>query len=471
MKNLEARIVVGLILLYIFPFGLRAQHLSVVQVISTELKNDTMHLCSVVNGKLEKISSSYPVKGKYTFEFYPNKSAFYVFCQNTVSPIHRYVFYLKPGDNVQLQIERENWKLVGENTEENHLLESWHKLVWPLEKKSTYFMLGQSTYKDFFPELDSLLPDIKAFQPTKKENIDIKFLKSFNEYRKYNLADIALNFIYTPRIAFPSKGEDIPYYKNLHIKDYSQSSSILDYPGGLQLLERIYWNSLRMDSTLSHEKLSSKMSNGLNDLLNGKDSIQDLRVKGEMVLFYAQRCRTYPGIIDFKEKYGRYLFTDGQKKRMDKLVNKLMDHSVGQDAINFKFQDKNGKFIALSDFKGHAVYIDVWATWCVPCNREIPYLQSLEEQYKNDNRIVFIGVSVDSEKDKRKWKDFIVAKKMHGIQLFAGDNSNSILNPYKIKGIPRFIMVDQKGKLVTVDAPRPSSPEIIPLINATINKK
>ena len=57
----------------------------------------------------------------------------------------------------------------------------------------------------------------------------------------------------------------------------------------------------------------------------------------------------------------------------------------GQPAVPFTFKDITGKEVSLSDLKGKYVYIDVWATWCGPCNAEIPHLRKLEEEFEGRN--------------------------------------------------------------------------------------
>ena len=102
--------------------------------------------------------------------------------------------------------------------------------------------------------------------------------------------------------------------------------------------------------------------------------------------------------------------------------------------------------------------VDVWADWCGPCRQQIPYLKKLEEEMHGTD-VVFGGVSVDEPKDKQKWLDFIKTEGLKGVQLLAGGWSK-ITKDYKITGIPRFMVFDKKGNIVSVDVPRPSSPEL-----------
>ena len=125
------------------------------------------------------------------------------------------------------------------------------------------------------------------------------------------------------------------------------------------------------------------------------------------------------------------------------------------DYLNYK-----GGKSSLADFKGKYVYIDVWATWCVPCIVEMPYMNEIEKEYEGKN-IHFIGLSIDRKKDEEKWRKMIVEKELHGTQLLADNEIDSkFIQDYYIQGIPRFILLDPQGNIVSYDAPRPSEPRL-----------
>lgn len=140
----------------------------------------------------------------------------------------------------------------------------------------------------------------------------------------------------------------------------------------------------------------------------------------------------------------------------------------GRIAPDAEFYDANGKPSKLSDYRGKVVYIDAWATWCGPCKREIPNLKTLEEEF-HDKNITFISVSTD--RDVEAWKSFIARESMSGLQLHQNEApGKSISELYIVNSIPRFILIDEAGKIVSTDAPRPSSgPEIRNLINSVLN--
>ena len=148
--------------------------------------------------------------------------------------------------------------------------------------------------------------------------------------------------------------------------------------------------------------------------------------------------------------------------------SRLYQTRKGLPAADFTYPDAAGKQISLSDFKGKVVIVDVWATWCGPCRKELPYLKNLEKELK-DEEVVFIGVSLDEDKNLEKWKKFIVDEQLPGVQLFAGGWSK-IAKDYKITGIPRFMVFDKQGCIVEVNAPRPSDPALKKLLKQELEK-
>lgn len=147
---------------------------------------------------------------------------------------------------------------------------------------------------------------------------------------------------------------------------------------------------------------------------------------------------------------------------------------VGMESPTFeKYENFAGGTTSLQDLKGKYVYIDVWATWCGPCKAEIPALKEVEEKY-HDKNIEFVSISVDDarrsgsdEKAHEAWKAMVADKELGGIQLFSDKAWQSdFIQAYKITSIPRFLLIDPNGNIVSADAPRPSSDGLIKLFNS-----
>lgn len=130
----------------------------------------------------------------------------------------------------------------------------------------------------------------------------------------------------------------------------------------------------------------------------------------------------------------------------------------GKPSPDFIALDPSGKSYRLTDFRGKYLYIDLWATWCGPCRREIPYLQRLEKEYEGKN-ITFLSLSTDAS--KTDWTEFLQSHEMGGVQLYIGAASK-FQQLYNADGIPHFILLDTEGRIVEGNMLRPSSPDIRP---------
>lgn len=163
----------------------------------------------------------------------------------------------------------------------------------------------------------------------------------------------------------------------------------------------------------------------------------------------------------FDEAFAKQMKKDMFQENMQLLqtykAGLKMKEMLGKPSPGFEYENVDGTKTKLESLKGKYVYIDVWATWCGPCRAEIPFLQEVEEKYKDKN-IAFVSISVDEKKDYEKWKKMVVDKKLGGIQLFADNNWESeFIKAYGINSIPRFILLDPQGNIVQPDAERPSS--------------
>jgi len=109
----------------------------------------------------------------------------------------------------------------------------------------------------------------------------------------------------------------------------------------------------------------------------------------------------------------------------------------------------------VAENRGKVILIDFWASWCKPCLSEMPASRKLKEKYK-DKPVVFMYISIDESKSD--WKK---ASEREGLHLEKYNLRNVVRDgqfaPFKINSIPRYMLVDKKGKLVNVLADRPSS--------------
>jgi peroxiredoxin len=122
---------------------------------------------------------------------------------------------------------------------------------------------------------------------------------------------------------------------------------------------------------------------------------------------------------------------------------KLEADDQQRQQANFTLTDMQGKAWTLQDLHGKVVLVNFWATWCPPCRKEMPDLEKLYEELK-DQGFVILAIS-DEEADKVN--PFIAEQKVtYPILLDPGRKVNEL---FQVEGIPKSFVYDRDGKLVT----------------------
>ena len=124
----------------------------------------------------------------------------------------------------------------------------------------------------------------------------------------------------------------------------------------------------------------------------------------------------------------------------------LTDLKKRKTAPNFELKDVNGKTVQLADFKGKVVLLDFWATWCGPCQIEIPWFVDFERKYR-DQGFVVIGVAMDDE----GWtvvKPFIEQMKVNYRVVVGNDHVADLYGG--IDALPTTLIIDRDGRVASV---------------------
>ncbi|MGK7390044.1 MAG: TlpA family protein disulfide reductase [Candidatus Cyclobacteriaceae bacterium M2_1C_046] len=197
-------------------------------------------------------------------------------------------------------------------------------------------------------------------------------------------------------------------------------------------------------------------------------------LKGAFLKYYRANL-----LLDLSDNTNEYVY-----KELDKF---LLDHSDGHfsDILRKRFkiaEEQEQKYRSLQVFKAdildaqlltdegdtiafqdvifnNVVYIDFWATWCKPCLRKIPDLNTLNKEIQvSDLEVKIVTLSVDDEYSR--WRKFLLENEdsFKNFKNYYVINSfdSQILNTYNIKGIPRYWIIDSECKLVDYKAPDPT---------------
>jgi peroxiredoxin len=110
--------------------------------------------------------------------------------------------------------------------------------------------------------------------------------------------------------------------------------------------------------------------------------------------------------------------------------------------MDFTLSDLQGKSWTLRNLQGKVVLVNFWATWCPPCRKEMPDLQALYGQFK-DQGFVVLAIS---DEDASKVKPFIAENNITYPVLL--DPGGKVGQLFQIRGIPKSFVYDRTGKLV-----------------------
>jgi len=121
---------------------------------------------------------------------------------------------------------------------------------------------------------------------------------------------------------------------------------------------------------------------------------------------------------------------------------KLDADDQSRQRADFTLTDLQGKAWTLQALRGKVVLVNFWATWCDPCRREMPDLETLYRRFKNQGLVV-LAISDD---DADKVKQLIVEKRFTYPVLL--DPGRKVTDLFRIEGIPKSFVYDRDGKLV-----------------------
>ncbi|MEO5566965.1 MAG: TlpA disulfide reductase family protein [Gemmatimonadaceae bacterium] len=115
---------------------------------------------------------------------------------------------------------------------------------------------------------------------------------------------------------------------------------------------------------------------------------------------------------------------------------------VGETAPAYAASTMTGDPVSLAALRGKVVLLNVWATWCGPCRKEIPELRALHATYK-DRGLELIGVSVDADGTDETIKEFLTEFKMD--YAIWRDPNEAVSATFRMAGVPATFLIDRRG--------------------------
>lgn len=343
----------------------------------------------------------------------------------------------EPGENVlvDIAVELVGNKLIIDNTPENKALSFYSGFVadngrrlWNAEPSD------EATVKDILERYITVADSVIA--TTNCESVVEEYMKVWSYTSAYN-------GMHSAEINARRANHELTFKRRDILGDYEQ---ILDNDMSALFFETF---SMIDEELRGYKTLAEKFG-----YLHGKytnDSLR-LRVRGSLIDKFISRHdynNDFEGglaqLSEAVEKYGvdKKYITEYNRRRA------MIKGAVFPQGV--ELMNAAGDTIDFAMFKGKYVYIDMWASWCGPCCKEIPHLQKLEKELQNDN-VAFVSISID--KDTEAWKKKMIEYNMEGNQFV--DSNNTLGQALNVRGIPFFVIYDKEGKLFMHGAPRPS---------------
>ena len=367
--------------------------------------------------------------------------------------IHRNFIYLSPGDNLEVDID-ENCKLstfkgkgaVVSNYLRNRAFSHGGSFL-ESGVHAHYSQERMITFVDSMAQLRVL--DLKALKGVTRE---------FREMERARITADVINSLY--------------YYRTYH------SAMVLSKGPREELLK--FWNDYMASVKERIQPLLHEISRSDNYLeieivrvvlsVFSRDNLFTVQLseRCKALMEVAGQSRRISGNLSGEEFDRLQAYAQGIKYTdfQEAFLNKLAKNSKltpGKPAFDSEGSELAGASKRLSDLKGKAIYVDVWATWCMPCIGEAPHFLELSKQFPG---IQFVAFSVDE--NRKAWENY-VSKKEHGDILEWLSLDPDFRSKWDIVGIPRFILIDKDFNIISADAPRPSDRDkIIPLLEKYI---
>lgn len=144
-------------------------------------------------------------------------------------------------------------------------------------------------------------------------------------------------------------------------------------------------------------------------------------------------------------------------RQLHRALQLLAHLQPGQPAPAFTLRNQQGHVVSLADFRGQVVYLDFWGTWCGPCMEEMTEFSPAIKARFAQQDVVFVNISVGDREDT--WQRTLVEKHFlseRSVHLRHPDEA-PVTAAYLVDSYPTYFLIGRDGRIITRQAPRPSS--------------
>lgn len=386
--------------------------------------------------------------GQYVFEAAIGEPVYYRY----IDPGQKYyTVYLEPGTDLKIVQQAEGMTFQGKGALENEFIRTHHFLGHTPDSVQSY----SDEWLNFCQgELDSLIQELE------QSDLPASFIRQHRLYFRYAYYNQLLTGPANKQAFF-----GVPVVLSAHYYDFLRTIRFDQYEisripkwfslmlaafeqmeksGFIEVSEKYYPE--KYAAGIENEKLRSRFLIRLLDFILQKGYADDFGL-------YLEQVKPFVGE---EQEAMRRLET-----RYEELKATNLPISRGKKAPDFRAVDIAGKEWFLADFQGKVLVLDFWFTGCIPCRAEMPYMEKLAEELE-DAPVSFVSMSLDSgDQLLALWREMVKDKKGTSFHLnVPGGFKSELATTYRIRGVPRIVIIDQKGSIVDAYAKRPSDPKL-----------
>ena len=382
-------------------------------------------------------------------------------------------YVLFPGDSLAIYLDEHHFlslKSLKDSTRNEEL--NFFNSLRVTEPQMAYFKLGKnitdnSAQTDFMRDVHILYTKtdltFRAQYALQKYHDQLNFLKQYNQ--QYHIRSISYHifeemfyddYLYTKiKIANALLKANNPIDESLEKKLSQFRTKIfkadflynLTYRLSIQYYLDYLMIKNKIPLTAKNEYIVKEFKGKVKDFLlftATKKALEEQAYDEQLIKFFDANC----GNADYKKE-----------------IKNIAELSIPtKESILLDQQNKRINFDALvKQNKGKVLYVDFWASWCVPCIQQIPSALVLQKDFKN-LPVQFYYISLD--KSNSPWKEMSTQLKLKGDQdyILINDFNSPLAKSLKISSIPRHIIINKKGEIVSRDAPSPLDERLKPLL-------
>ena len=123
-------------------------------------------------------------------------------------------------------------------------------------------------------------------------------------------------------------------------------------------------------------------------------------------------------------------------------IEEKEDDKLPSANYNLIVTDLEGNLVNMADYKGKVIFLNFWATWCMPCVAELPSIENLYTEFKDD--VIFLLISNENPEKVKSYH----TKKEYTVPFHIQNETSVIPKQYYHEGIPTTFIINKNGKIV-----------------------